>query len=85
MSKVGLYVWRRLPQIALLDAWLRYSADPLGSCLFGFHRRCAAVCLSTETVEGLSLTLEGVDDIHGSDSLSSRVLSVGDGVTDDVL
>jgi hypothetical protein len=47
--------------------------------------RCAAECLSTKTVEGLSLTLEGVDDIHGSDSLSSCVLSVGDRVTDNVL
>jgi hypothetical protein len=57
----------------------------LGSCVLGFHPRCAAECLSTETVEGLSLTLEGVDNIHGSYSLSSCVLSVGDRVTDDVL
>ena len=41
--------------------------------------------LSTETVEGLSLTLEGVDDIHGSDSLAASVLGVGDRITDDVL
>ena len=32
-----------------------------------------------------SLSLEGVDDIKGSDSLSLGVLSVGDGVSDDVL
>jgi hypothetical protein len=57
----------------------------LGSCVFGFHPRCLAECLSTETVEGFSLTLEGVDDIHCSDCLSSCVLSVGDGVTDNVL
>ena len=41
--------------------------------------------LSAETVEGLSLTLEGVDDIHGGDSLTTGVLGVGDRVTDDVL
>ena len=41
--------------------------------------------LSAETVEGLSLTLEGVDDIHSGDSLTAGVLGVGDRVTDDVL
>lgn len=41
--------------------------------------------LSAETVEGLSLTLEGVDDIHSDDSLTTGVLGVGDRVTDDVL
>ena len=41
--------------------------------------------LSTETVEGTSLSLEGVDDVEGGDSLSLGVLGVGDGITDDVL
>lgn len=41
--------------------------------------------LSTEAVEGASLALEGVDDVHGSDSLSLGVVSVGDGVTNDRL
>eukprot|EP00579_Thalassiosira_antarctica_P026665 CAMPEP_0202028350 /NCGR_PEP_ID=MMETSP0905-20130828/63405_1 /ASSEMBLY_ACC=CAM_ASM_000554 /TAXON_ID=420261 /ORGANISM="Thalassiosira antarctica, Strain CCMP982" /LENGTH=139 /DNA_ID=CAMNT_0048592051 /DNA_START=61 /DNA_END=480 /DNA_ORIENTATION=- len=41
--------------------------------------------LSAKTVEGLSLPLEGVDDIHGSDSLTASMLGVGDRVTDDVL
>ena len=41
--------------------------------------------LSTETVEGSALTLEGVDDVEGGDGLSLGVLGVGDGVTDDVL
>jgi len=41
--------------------------------------------LSAETVKGLSLTLEGVDDIHSGDSLTAGVLGVGDRVTDDVL
>ena len=41
--------------------------------------------LTSETVQGLALTLEGVDDVHGGDSLAAGVLSVGDRVTDDVL
>ena len=41
--------------------------------------------LTAEAVEGLSLTLEGVDDVHGRDSLAASVLGVGDRVTDDVL
>jgi len=42
-------------------------------------------CLTTETVEGTALTLEGIDDIEGGDSLALGVLGVGDGVADDVL
>ncbi|EJK66205.1 hypothetical protein THAOC_12887 [Thalassiosira oceanica] len=41
--------------------------------------------LSAEAVEGLSLSLQGVDDVHGRDGLAAGVLGVGDGVTDDVL
>ena len=41
--------------------------------------------LAPETVEGASLPLEGVDNIHGSDGLPARVLGVGHSVTDDVL
>ncbi|EJK50400.1 hypothetical protein THAOC_30638, partial [Thalassiosira oceanica] len=41
--------------------------------------------LSAEAVEGLSLSLQGVDNVHGSDGLAAGVLGVGDGVTDDVL
>jgi hypothetical protein len=41
--------------------------------------------LTTETVEGTALALEGVDDIEGSDGLALGVLSVGDSVTDDTL
>ena len=36
-----------------------------------------------ETVEGSSLSLESVDDVHGGDGLSSGVLGVGDGISDD--
>jgi hypothetical protein len=45
-------------------------------------KRCG---LSTESVKGLSLTFEGIDDVHCGDSLSSGVLGVGDRITDDVL
>ena len=31
------------------------------------------------------MAFQGVDDVHGSDGLSLGVLTVGDGVTDDVL
>ena len=41
--------------------------------------------LTTESVEGTSLTFEGVDDIHGGDSLPLGVLRVGDSITDDIL
>lgn len=41
--------------------------------------------LSAEAVEGASLSLERVDDVEGGDGLSLGVLSVGDGITDDVL
>ena len=41
--------------------------------------------LSAKTVEGLSLPLEGIDYIHGSDSLMASMLGVGDRVTDDIL
>ena len=30
------------------------------------------------------MTLEGIDDIHGSDGLPAGVLGVSDGVTDDI-
>lgn len=41
--------------------------------------------LTAETVEGSSLSLQGVDDVHSSDGLPLRVLGVGNGVTDDIL
>ena len=41
--------------------------------------------LTSESVEGTSLPLEGIDDIHGSDSLPLGVLGVGDSISDDVL
>ena len=43
------------------------------------------LCLTSEAVESASLSLEGVHYVKGSDGLSASVLSVGDGVSDDVL
>ena len=59
--------------------------------LFVFYKRSPLItaveryCLTSETVKGLSLTLEGVDNVHGCDGLSAGVLGVGDGITDDIL
>lgn len=41
--------------------------------------------LTSESVQGTSLTFQGVDDVHGCDGLTLGVFSVGDGVADDVL
>ena len=51
-------------------------------CLLWCQMSC---CLSTESVQGTSLPLEGVDHIHGGDGLPLGVLGVGDGIPDDVL
>ena len=42
-------------------------------------------CLTSESVESTALTFEGIDYIHGGDSLPLGVLGVGDGITDDIL
>ena len=41
--------------------------------------------LTSESVEGTSLPLQGIDHIHGSDSLPLGVLGIGDSVPDHVL
>ena len=41
--------------------------------------------LTAESVQGTSLALEGVDNVHGGDGLPLGVLGVGHGITDDVL
>ena len=41
--------------------------------------------LTAETVEGASLPLQSIDDVHGRDGPSLGVFGVGDGVTDHVL
>ena len=40
--------------------------------------------LTSESVEGTTLTLQSIDDIHGSDGLSLGVLGVSDGISDDI-
>jgi len=41
--------------------------------------------LTSESVQGTSLPLEGIDNVHGCDGLPLGVFGVGDGVPDDVL
>ena len=41
--------------------------------------------LTSESVQGTSLPLEGIDNIHGGDGLPLGVFGVGDGIPDDVL
>ena len=41
--------------------------------------------LTSESVQGASLPLESIDDIHGGDGLPLCVFGVGDGIPDDVL
>ena len=41
--------------------------------------------LTAESVEGTSLALEGVDNVHGGDGLPLGVLGVGHGVSHHVL
>ena len=43
------------------------------------------VCLASEAIERAALPLECVDNVHSGDGLAFGVLSVSDGVTDDVL
>ena len=43
------------------------------------------LCLTSETIESAALSLEGIDYIKSSNGLAASVLSVGDGITDDVL
>ena len=41
--------------------------------------------LTAESVEGTSLSFQGVDDVHGSDGLPLGMLGVGDSIMDKVL
>ena len=41
--------------------------------------------LTSESVQGTSLPLEGIDNVHGGDGFPLGVFSVGDSVPDDVL
>ena len=70
----------------VFDSWVEMIISSFvfskENCLFV---RCEVSCLTSETVKGLSLTLQGVDNVHGSDGLTTSMLSVGDTVTDDIL
>ena len=59
---------------------------------FGVRRERQTGCgqswtdgLTSETVQSATLTLQGVNYVHGGDGLPLGVLGVGDSVTDDVL
>ena len=41
-------------------------------------------CLTSESVQGTSLTFQSIDDVHGCDGLPLGVLGVCDGITDDI-
>ena len=47
--------------------------------------RLSGVSLTSESVEGASLPLESIDNIHGGDSPPLGMFGVGDGIPDDVL
>ena len=53
--------------------------------LVGEVRERGGRSLTTETVEGAALALEGVHHIKGGHGLAAGVLGVGDRVTDDIL
>ena len=50
-----------------------------------FGLMCRWCCLTSESVQGAALPLEGIDHIHGGDSLPLGMLGVGDGIPDDIL
>ena len=62
---------------------LRYCRDALKSFITGISKADISPSLTTETVEGTALALQGVDHIEGCDGLALGVLSVCDGVTND--
>ena len=61
------------------------SARSLQVCDTGLSHRAKSSDSTTETIQSPALPLESVDDVHGSDSLPLGMLSVGDGVADDIL
>ena len=47
-------------------------------------RQSGRESLASKSIEGASLPLEGIDNIHGSDSLPLGMLSVGDSIPDHI-
>ena len=75
-------------QVVIFEFWVDFRKS--GFVLKSRRRAALMIAslrrrLSAEAVEGLSLSLQGVDDVHGRDGLAAGVLGVGNGVTDDVL
>ena len=58
--------------------------DPEGSVFVKYPLRKMR-CLTTESVQGTSLSFESIDYIHSGDSLPLGVLGICDGITDNVL
>ena len=54
---------------------------PFGCCYGGSSDNH----LTSKSIQGTSLALEGIDHIHGSHGLPLGMLGVGDGITDDIL
>ena len=57
--------------VALRKAFLRFGIE---GCYF----------LTSESIKGTALPLEGIDDIHSGDSFPLSMFSVGDSITDDI-
>ena len=51
-------------------------------CILKLH---STESLTSESIEGTSLPLEGIDNVHGGYGLPLGVLGVGDGIPDDIL
>ena len=50
-----------------------------------FFSKCVVDCLTSESVQSTALSLQSIDNVHGSDSLPLGVFSVGDSIPDDIL
>ena len=50
-----------------------------------FFCKCVVDCLTSESVQSTALSLQSIDNVHGSDSLPLGVFSVGDSIPDDIL
>ena len=67
-----------------VESFVAVVALKRADCFF-FLRVQKLISLAAESVEGTSLPLQSIDDVHGSNGPSLGVLGVGDCVTDDIL
>ena len=75
-------------QFYVSQRWMICSYSPIGGPQKGRFLLLVGVgsgCLASEAVQGASLPLQGIDDVHGGDGLPLGVLGVGDRVPDHVL